>query len=153
MPKKCKFQYPLNLHCSQTYFSYTRQRPSFNTLWIYTALKLECSNGLFTKCFNTLWIYTALKQDVVVKVTLTGFNTLWIYTALKLLLVIIVRSEVSIPSEFTLLSNHTEHNAKQTKFQYPLNLHCSQTNLVFYTSNIGFNTLWIYTALKHTLVA
>ena len=34
---------------------------------------------------------------------------------------------VSIPSEFTLLSNNRLPSGVKFEFQYPLNLHCSQT--------------------------
>ena len=59
---------------------------------------MECS-------FNTLWIYTALKRVVLVFFDTSGFNTLWIYTALKPADFETTVYDVSIPSEFTLLSN------------------------------------------------
>ena len=145
------FQYPLNLHCSQTSSSTIRA-----SLLFQYPLNLHCSQTFKSKrevflCFNTLWIYTALK--------------LWL--RLKVL------STVSIPSEFTLLSNclildmkpkefqyplnlHCSQTIEllsrnTTLFQYPLNLHCSQTILVASFTSICFNTLWIYTALKPTL--
>ena len=79
----CKLQYPLNLHCSQTHNRLYSSYCGFNTLWIYTALKLEWLTGQHTISFNTLWIYTALKQ---------------VNTQLHQIF-------ASIPSEFTLLSN------------------------------------------------
>ena len=107
------FQYPLNLHCSQTFV---------------------CCK-LVHACFNTLWIYTALKQRVV------DFHA----------------SMVSIPSEFTLLSNISIALPYFLRFQYPLNLHCSQTVPDGGGVGVSFNTLWIYTALKlhplHVLLA
>ena len=78
-----QFQYPLNLHCSQTSKRTTAFFKSFNTLWIYTALKHILAFCASFYCFNTLWIYTALKHR---------------YDIAKL-------EKVSIPSEFTLLSN------------------------------------------------
>ena len=36
-------------------------------------------------------------------------------------------------------------------FEYPLDLHCSQTLSVSLYSIVGLNTLWIYTALKHNM--
>ena len=58
-----QFEYPLDLHCSQTYLVF-----AFNTV-----------------CLNTLWIYTALKRGCQVHYSRNGLNTLWIYTDLKLL--------------------------------------------------------------------
>ena len=99
------FQYPLNLHYSQT-MSYLLQ---------------------FDFCFNTLWIYTTLKQilthvpygkvSIPSEFTLLSNPTFWRVTILW----------VSIPSEFTLLSNSLATLQKAKKFQYPLNLHYSQT--------------------------
>ena len=78
-----KFQYPLNLHCSQTQTVRYNFFSGFNTLWIYTALKPLGFSMKAVLCFNTLWIYTALKQDNLAQ----------------------IMKKVSIPSEFTLLSN------------------------------------------------
>ena len=50
-------------------------------------------------------------------------------------------AKVSIPSEFTLLSNLCGIIVQFDLFQYPLNLHCSQTATLNYISVIGFNTL------------
>ena len=129
------FQYPLNLHCSQT------ARGIWNSIW----------------SFNTLWIYTALKPWPDAIVMPLGFNTLWIYTALKQRVVDFHASMVSIPSEFTLLSNISIALPYFLRFQYPLNLHCSQTVPDGGGVGVSFNTLWIYTALKlhplHVLLA
>ena len=144
-----QFQYPLNLHCSQTEKFTMREDIGFNTLWIYTALKPGTSEAGTIAGFNTLWIYTALKRHSIHNMKYTGFNTLWIYTALKRLyctfpsLTVSIPSEftllsnccpafsgnikVSIPSEFTLLSNVKNSLSINSLFQYPLNLHCSQT--------------------------
>ena len=100
------FQYPLNLHCSQTLLACFPHLLRFNTLWIYTALKRGIGTWRGWKSFNTLWIYTALKQfDLCIR-GLTSFNTLWIYTALKRDECLYTPYSVSIPSEFTLLSNY-----------------------------------------------
>ena len=48
---------------------------------------------------------------------------------------------VSIPSEFTLLSNNKDFLAYASEFQYPLNLHCSQTVLDIKENGLCFNTL------------
>ena len=48
---------------------------------------------------------------------------------------------VSIPSEFTLLSNAVTFGWKKVWFQYPLNLHCSQTIGQQIFLFVGFNTL------------
>ena len=143
---------------------------SFNTLWIYTALKRLCGSRQTLPGFNTLWIYTALKLYNSRPYMAIGFNTLWIYTALKLnahstlffvvsipseftllsnrIPVTVISNTVSIPSEFTLLSNTKVVLAALSRFQYPLNLHCSQTISCNYCFSCSFNTLWIYTALK-----
>ena len=143
---------------------------SFNTLWIYTALKLYFQITKQFRSFNTLWIYTALKRHLPLLKVWFCFNTLWIYTALKLcsivknIVPVSIPSEftllsnfshlmpglnrVSIPSEFTLLSNFASEKIGVIRFQYPLNLHCSQTHILHTLKYNCFNTLWIYTALK-----
>ena len=98
--------------------------------------------------FNTLWIYTALKLISFIFFIPCSFNTLWIYTALKPFLNSSLVLQVSIPSEFTLLSNCLARERLNVQFQYPLNLHCSQTCHFLTKSTNSFNTLWIYTALK-----
>ena len=55
------FEYPLDLHCSQTIVAATSHEAGLNTLWIYTALKLKEYLGEIPDGLNTLWIYTALK--------------------------------------------------------------------------------------------
>ena len=101
--------------------------PCFNTLWIYTALKLISGKVAILHRFNTLWIYTALKLSFSLICSLPCFNTLWIYTALKRRASTSNGFLVSIPSEFTLLSNKRHGKKPPIGFQYPLNLHCSQT--------------------------
>ena len=100
-----KFQYPLNLHCSQTHSVSFSTYFCFNTLWIYTALKQNYLPPLLDVRFNTLWIYTALKHIRLLFLLWWCFNTLWIYTALKPDQHRTNFLFVSIPSEFTLLSN------------------------------------------------
>ena len=99
------FQYPLNLHCSQTWFYIFLPLPQFQY-----PLNLHCSQTGF---------HTSM--------TMHSFNTLWIYTALKLPACCSPAQCVSIPSEFTLLSNEVVPSDQEKMFQYPLNLHCSQT--------------------------
>ena len=146
-----QFQYPLNLHCSQTQREHMALSRRFNTLWIYTALKLWGDSRMELLSFNTLWIYTALKHRSRFCSHFLSFNTLWIYTALKLLRFWKNPLKVSIPSEFTLLSNLVNSAIAESWFQYPLNLHCSQTSARLSKTTPSFNTLWIYTALKHTI--
>ena len=122
-----KFQYPLNLHCSQTLSDdiidgYRVSIPSEFTL---LSNQRSCV-GHCAISFNTLWIYTALKQR-------------WQRAFCH---------RVSIPSEFTLLSNKGNQWQPLHQFQYPLNLHCSQTVSKVTFKKLCFNTLWIYTALK-----
>ena len=57
-----KFEYPLDLHCSQTIEGMRNPMNSLNTLWIYTALKPAVATEQLRGGLNTLWIYTALKQ-------------------------------------------------------------------------------------------
>ena len=57
------FEYPLDLHCSQTIVEDVYTKVSLNTLWIYTALKLKRFKRYSFKRLNTLWIYTALKHS------------------------------------------------------------------------------------------
>ena len=78
------FEYPLDLHCSQTFLGEVESLASLNTLWIYTALKLILVTTGQQNSLNTLWIYTALKRVDMRLWIDNGLNTLWIYTALKL---------------------------------------------------------------------
>ena len=109
--KKSKFQYPLNLHCSQTILISLRELIGFNTLWIYTALK---HRKILTKIFQVSIPseFTLLSNPAQLKK--------WFHL-------------VSIPSEFTLLSNTLYSSRRQRRFQYPLNLHCSQTQIIHKT--------------------
>ena len=144
---------------------------SFNTLWIYTALKHFTQMSTSGFSFNTLWIYTALKHvvntnknknvSIPSEFTLLSNSTTPVLTWLLVSipseftllsnsitlaptwLLVSIPSEftllsnnvsiiaiicvVSIPSEFTLLSNSLDDYVKARGFQYPLNLHCSQT--------------------------
>ena len=120
------FQYPLNLHCSQT-----NRRLRFYEQAFQYPLNLHCSQTWRMPLYSIF-----------------SFNTLWIYTALKLHTRPPVLTGVSIPSEFTLLSNRFFLICTPPTFQYPLNLHCSQTKLSPILTTKSFNTLWIYTALK-----
>ena len=184
-------QYPLNLHCSQTGSVSSSMLICFNTLWIYTALKLFyhsykivdasippeftlLSNAPLEKCLQSLASipseFTLLSNGYFVN-TQPGllqyplnlhcsqteselcrfrlsFNTLWIYTALKPVAHELRHLWASIPSEFTLLSNEFPKQIKIDRLQYPLNLHCSQTNDTYRPSTLAFNTPWIYTAGK-----
>ena len=146
-----RFQYPLNLHYSQTRAIDEYKESSFNTLWIYTTLKLSCVNV----------------NDFPVSIP-SEFTLLS-----NLKLVWLTGQQVSIPSEFTLLSNlcvikkfiymfqyPLNLHYSQTPlwsawyyplFQYPLNLHYSQTQGILVFEEVGFNTLWIYTTLKHSV--
>ena len=99
------FEYPLDLHCSQT------RRYRYPAAW----------------CLNTLWIYTALKLIQIAHLLPPSLNTLWIYTALKPTEIVDCSVLVWIPSGFTLLSNHCTKHANDSGFEYPLDLHCSQT--------------------------
>ena len=147
--KLYRFQYPLNLHCSQTMYDDFTFLKSFNTLWIYTALKqshiikniiVVSIPSEFTLLSNkssfiifrvsvsipsefTLLSNTQIQGDYTLLVSIPSeFTLLSNKSPFKIL-----RASVSIPSEFTLLSN--QHKLKRffQQFQYPLNLHCSQT--------------------------
>ena len=132
MPKKCKFQYPLNLHCSQTTCFACVIFSGFNTLWIYTALKHEihCTYLILVSIPSefTLLSNQPVNLDTWNKVSIPSEFTL---LSNRLQLVQFIRG-VSIPSEFTLLSNTCAGMPKKCKFQYPLNLHCSQTETFVY---------------------
>ena len=165
-----KFEYPLDLHCSQTTNQLMAQFISLNTLWIYTALKLSCTSVFTSESLNTLWIYTALKQvcrrRYIVAVWIpSGFTLLsnyssdlwkirlvWIPSGFTLLsnigLYCRLKVAVWIPSGFTLLSNKHQRKRVWSRFEYPLDLHCSQTRSHSQNAEVGLNTLWIYTALK-----
>ena len=77
------FEYPLDLHCSQTKGHAMDEELCLNTLWIYTALKQIRYERVLHLCLNTLWIYTALKPNTDDASKGISLNTLWIYTALK----------------------------------------------------------------------
>mgnify|MGYP006966551880 CR=1 FL=1 len=102
------FEYPLDLHYSQTDIVFPGFLCSLNTLWIYTTLKRKRKKTLHHRSLNTLWIYTTLKQKGV----------LWYFECL---------------------------------FEYPLDLHYSQTSQDQSTLLLSLNTLWIYTTLKPAL--
>ena len=167
------FEYPLDLHYSQTVLYMFSSRYCLNTLWIYTTLKPPNCPEFAVACLNTLWIYTTLKQDHCFMYDLYSLNTLWIYTTLKRILRQIPRrsglntlwiyttlkpdlssrriSRVWIPSGFTLLSNNEAVFRRWWKFEYPLDLHYSQTADTILSITTGLNTLWIYTTLKQSL--
>ena len=100
-----QFEYPLDLHYSQTFDFFTTTYVSLNTLWIYTTLKHAIKFTDNSLRLNTLWIYTTLKHLIDQLRSSTGLNTLWIYTTLKPYTCDIRFMIVWIPSGFTLLSN------------------------------------------------
>ena len=99
------FQYPLNLHCSQT-----NRRLRFYEQAFQYPLNLHCSqtninSSASFSSFNTLWIYTALKQSHIIKnIIVVSIPSEFTLLSNKSSF-IIFRVSVSIPSEFTLLSN------------------------------------------------
>ena len=132
------FQYPLNLHCSQTIPLAQNFRRCFNTLWIYTALKpwniyIRADTVSIPSEFTLLSnLANTINPDAEVSIPseftllsnyLCGYST---------------RGNVSIPSEFTLLSNCRVFFISCKMFQYPLNLHCSQTHILSTSKNIWF---------------
>ena len=121
------FEYPLDLHYSQTDIVFPGFLCSLNTLWIYTTLKRKRKKTLHHRSLNTLWIYTTLKHLVRLYLILCRLNTLWIYTTLK---------QKGVLWYFECL------------FEYPLDLHYSQTSQDQSTLLLSLNTLWIYTTLK-----
>ena len=143
------FQYPLNLHCSQTIPLAQNFRRCFNTLWIYTALKpwniyIRADTVSIPSEFTLLSnLANTINPDAEVSIPseftllsnyLCGYSTrgnVSIPSEFTLLsnyrIVLLDNGSVSIPSEFTLLSNISGGNNVALRFQYPLNLHCSQT--------------------------
>ena len=80
------------------------------------------------ECFNTLWIYTTLKHSV-------RSNQV---------------QSVLIPYEFTLLSNAARMKAPTHWVLIPYEFTLlSNLSLLLLSLLSGFNTLWIYTTLKH----
>ena len=77
------FEYPLDLHYSQTSVKSISTLASLNTLWIYTTLKPLIAIIFLLSSLNTLWIYTTLKPYNMLETRRFGLNTLWIYTTLK----------------------------------------------------------------------
>ena len=100
-----RFEYPLDLHYSQTRPFKPTYKSCLNTLWIYTTLKL---------------VYILLK--ILYSLT-SGFTLLSNRGVVKEDSVL-----VWIPSGFTLLSNDTLAISGMSLFEYPLDLHYSQTS-------------------------
>ena len=88
------FEYPLDLHYSQTDIVFPGFLCSLNTLWIYTTLKqkgvlwyFEC---LFEYPLDLHYSQTSQDQSTL----LLSLNTLWIYTTLKPALHLVSRQSV-----------------------------------------------------------
>ena len=143
------FEYPLDLHHSQTLYSQPFFCRRLNTLWIYTTLKPplrreafpdvwipsgftplsnQTSGKIFT-CF--VWIPSGFTPLSNLKTNHPLINQVWIpsgFTPLSnLFLMFSPPISVWIPSGFTPLSNTSIRRDSREGFEYPLDLHHSQT--------------------------
>ena len=102
-----EFDYPLNLHISQTNVVKLGEGEGLIILWIYISLKLDRLLGGEIK----VWLsfeFTYLSNT-------SSAMTIWY--------------SVWLSFEFTYLSNTQKSFPKGLMFDYPLNLHISQTSL------------------------
>ena len=136
------FQYPLNLHCSQTN---RHIQPFRKIVSIPSEFTLLSNINTHLNRKGTVSIpseFTLLSNTILTGITDCRFQyPLNLHCSQTRLLLEIKRKEVSIPSEFTLLSNQPDNEKYKKTFQYPLNLHCSQTNQGWCTHTLRFNTL------------
>ena len=124
------FEYPLDLHYSQTDIVFPGFLCSLNTLWIYTTLKRKRKKTLHHRSLNTLWIYTTLKHLVRLYLILCRLNTLWIYTTLKQKGVLwYFECLFEYPLDLHYSQTLGSYHASFFLFEYPLDLHYSQTSL------------------------
>ena len=148
-PDPDRFDYPLNLHISQTclpwyhllksliiLWIYISLKPlngaeascaSLIILWIYISLKPLTMSRLLCVCLIILWIYISLKRGRLLVHCRSGLIILWIYISLKHSIVSTNGAFVWLSFEFTYLSNPGGLRRRVWQFDYPLNLHISQT--------------------------
>ena len=143
-----KFQYPLNLHCSQT-LCWHRQY----TLWFQYPLNLHCSQTYFFLHSASLSFQYPLnlhcsQTNINSSASFSSFNTLWIYTALKQSHIIKNIIVVSIPSEFTLLSNKSSFIIFRVSVSIP-----SEFTLLSNTQIQGDYTLLVSIPSEFTLLS
>ena len=140
-------------------------------LWIYISLKLRRQNGVSDSGLIILWIYISLKRegktvddaDVWLSFEFTYLSN-WDCSSLALLTVwlsfeftYLSNSNVKVNGiafvwlsfEFTYLSNYSTTAPWVWQFDYPLNLHISQTAKTTPEIIISLIILWIYISLKH----
>ena len=168
------FEYPLDLHYSQTSVKSISTLASLNTLWIYTTLKQLIETVLFV----SVWIPSGFTLLSNIFWALSPPSKVWIPSGFTLLSNNVLdpakHAKVWIPSGFTLLSNHfffsgascrslntlwiyttLKHQrgwmCSVKRFEYPLDLHYSQTKKIGICPDCRLNTLWIYTTLKRHL--
>ena len=123
------FDYPLNLHISQTLLSFAFQTAGLIILWIYISLKPTSINTRDENGLIILWIYISLKLKLLEEFAKLCLIILWIYISLKLDRLLGGEIKVWLSFEFTYLSNTQKSFPKGLMFDYPLNLHISQTSL------------------------
>ncbi len=125
-----------------------RQVPRFYSLRIYTTLKLLYLARKKTPSFYSLRIYTTLKLPS------SRIKPLYVSIPYEFTLLsnynfsIVVYTDVSIPYEFTLLSNTGMPQRISHQFLFPTNLHYSQTMSDSDLHDLSFYSLRIYTTLK-----
>ena len=77
------FDYPLNLHISQTVKRHAQVALSLIILWIYISLKLPETKRPHGLCLIILWIYISLKREKFTFCSGASLIILWIYISLK----------------------------------------------------------------------
>ena len=143
------FDYPLNLHISQTGGQNRGWRRRLIILWIYISLKLRLQLFGLTDCLIILWIYISLKLEREGQRHSVRLIILWIYISLKLFNNSTLSMTVWLSFEFTYLSNGKNYTGDYYQFDYPLNLHISQTSIIKTYTAGSLIILWIYISLKH----
>ena len=98
-------------------------------LWIYISLKPDGVTVRKELSLIILWIYISLKLAYCLPVYYNSLIILWIYISLKLTNTNSTILPVWLSFEFTYLSNRTQLIVDSLRFDYPLNLHISQTAL------------------------
>ena len=123
---RCLFDYPLNLHISQTCWSLELAWQVFDyPLNLHISQTIQQQHPEYDSLI-ILWIYISLKRQKLHRRLLS----------------------VWLSFEFTYLSNEHYQNLHSRKFDYPLNLHISQTKRMGVCELDSLIILWIYISLK-----
>ena len=143
------FDYPLNLHISQTVTRVRTVSAGLIILWIYISLKPDRLPGRRSDCLIILWIYISLKRTADVELGFSSLIILWIYISLKHWAEKGRTWKVWLSFEFTYLSNCPAcpllRSAVWLSFEFTYLSNPSAKNMRKISSLI---ILWIYISLK-----